>query len=221
MRVTRPAHSVMRRTRESVKQEGFWPFLIRALVSPGHRAVALRAFRLNERHEEWQTPLPVRARQATQQDVCALADMRPEYRAELLRTRLRRGHRCFLSTLGDSVAACIWACQREAHLAHADLALKLLQNEVYTYDAFVLPGYRGKRVRPPAWNALLDYYQEQGVQMGIDCAVRGRKPWGTDKRYLVATISTLRLGPFRKSRVNACGPQAEYWRERLRGLRWA
>jgi len=37
----------------------------------------------------------------------------------------------------------------------------------------------------------------------------------------IAVLRVLRLGPFRKFWVRTYGPQAEYWRERLKELRWA
>ena len=37
----------------------------------------------------------------------------------------------------------------------------------------------------------------------------------------IAVLRVLRLGPFRKFWVQTYGPQAEYWLERLKELRWA
>jgi len=145
----------------------------------------------------------------------------PQHTAAALRARVRRGDECFLSLAGERVAAFRWACARQARLGNLDLVLPLRSDEVCAYEVFTAPAFRGKGVRDPVRHAFVESYRQRGFRALVNYRTPGRKPWARSHQHRVAIIRTLRLGPFRRFWVRTYGPQAAYWRERLKELRWA
>jgi len=119
-----------------------------------------------------------------------------------------------------SVAFC-WATVGEARLGDTRLALSLRGDELLQYDVFVHPAHRGAGVFNAVSRAFEVEWLRRGFHTRVGVAAMGRAPYAKNHPYIVATIRTFRLGPFRKIWVRAYGPDAEYWRERLKELRWA
>ena len=99
--------------------------------------------------------------------------------------------------------------------------LPLQEDEIYMCELFTNPSYRRKGVRYQAPQLHRKQYSSRGFRTIVGFAPPARKPFGAARRYHVAVIRTLRLGPLRRFWVKTYGPQAEYWRERLKELRWA
>ncbi len=72
-----------------------------------------------------------------------------------------------------------------------------------------------------SWYACHSEWLSRGFHTRLGVAAMGRAPYGKNRPHIVATIHTLRVGPFRKFWAKTYGPQADYWRERLKELRWA
>ena len=92
---------------------------------------------------------------------------------------------------------------------------------MYMYEVFTNPAYRHFQVRRPVREAKEKRYAARGFRLQLGYSIAGRKPFGRNDPYLTATAHTFRLSPLRKFWVRTYGPQAEYWRERLKELRWA
>jgi hypothetical protein len=211
-----------RRIRDAVGLEGPWRLILRVLVSPVYGAVGVHVQPLEcEPYELGPLPAPTGIRKMTADDIEALLAFRPEYRREELWERLRSGHECFMSLVGDDLASCRWICTGEARVGSLGLVLPLRRDEVFLYEVYTHANYRGRRINREAWNAMVDEYLGRGALALVGFTTVGRKPYGRNDRRNVATIRSLRLGPFKRFWVRTYGPQAESWSERLRELRWA
>jgi hypothetical protein len=214
--------SVPRRLRDSVRQEGLWRFVARAAASPVYRAAALQLIPFEqELQEPGARPPSLAVRVAEEADMELVAGIRPQRSPDVLRRRLLSGHKCFVSLVDDRLASVRWVRTDIVDLDYLGLVLPLGGDEVSTYEVFAEPAYRHLQVRKAAVDFYYRYYLERGFHAIVGYTIPGRKPFGRHNPYRVATIRTLRLGPFRKFWVRICGPQAECWRERLRDLRWA
>ena len=71
-----------------------------------------------------------------------------------------------------------------------------------------------------AGHFIQEHYSSKGGSLAFGFVSGQRRPFGPSP-HRVAIIRTLRLGPIRKFWVKTYGTQAEYWRERLKELRWA
>jgi len=113
-----------------------------------------------------------------------------------------------------------WVRKGDARFAELGLALPLLPDEVFAYDAFVRREYRGRGVLHEVRPRVDGRLWEEGFRSRVAFTTPGRWPFGRNNRFQVGTVRVLRLGPLRKFWVSTCGPQAEYWRERLKEVRW-
>ena len=171
--------------------------------------------------KEGEPSVPVTVRIATEDGLGALVALRPEHDQAALRARMRGGHTCVLSLVDGELASARWACTGEAPLTGLGLVLPLEEGELSVYERFVHPAHRLKYVGRPARNALEEYFLKQGFRSIVSYATLGRRPYGKGHPDSVATIRSLCLGPFKRFWVRTYGPQAEYWSERLKELRWA
>jgi len=210
-----------RRIRDSFEQEGLLPPVLRAVLRPFYRAAVLGLVPLELHLRD--TPLPgVSLHDVTEKDVAALIALRPEYTGEKIRGRLRQGQRCCAIVLEETTVGCIWASTGEARVEDIGLALPLRPEEVVTYEVYVDPAHRRGGVYGTARRAFDQRCWDQGYRRRITFSTLGRRPFGVKGRPLqFAAVRTVGLGPFRKLWVRTYGPQAEYWRERLKELRWA
>ena len=218
----RAIRSWRRRIRDSVHQEGFWRFLFRAARAPVYREAHVDSVPLQHEIEEDGEVVPdLTVRTAEEDDGAALIALRPEYRPEMLRARFRAGDACFISLVDECIASARWVSLRRVHLDYLGLVLPLQHGEIYIYEVFTRPEHRAKVVRKATSHALQEHYRSLGFRSNLGYVIPWRKPFGPDFRFRVATIRILRLGPLRKFWVRTYGPQADYWRERLKELRWA
>lgn len=163
----------------------------------------------------------LQVRLATEEDIEALCALRPQLSAQTISSRLADGQDCYLAVVGGALAFAYWIRTEIADIDHLHLVLTLKKEELYMYEVFTNPAYRHLQVGRPVREARERRYAARGFRLQLGYSVPGFKPFGRNDPLRVATIRTLRLGPLRKFWVKAYGPQAEYWRERLKELRWA
>ena len=214
--------SLPRRLRDTVHQEGAARLLLRSLVAPVYRRVVLRIAPLEDDFwEPGERPPGLVARLATEDDIEAIRAIRPHCSARTLQTRLREGQSCFLAVVDGEIAAIFWIRTDIADIDYLGLVLHLAEGEMYMYEVFTNPVFRHLQVRRPVREAKEKWYAARGFRVQLGYSIAGRKPFGRNDPYLAADVSVLRLGRIRKFWVRTYGPQAEYWRGRLKELRWA
>ena len=217
MGVTRSISGLAQQIRESIQQEGVWNLGWRLALAPIFWSGALRAGSLDDLPGP--APAGSAGRMVTESDIDDILLVRPSSQRGLPCGRFRAGHECVLATLSGDPAAFAWSCTGEARLG--PLLLPLEEQEVWVYDSYTGERFRGMGIRRAIMHGYMPHYLRRGFRRHMSCATLGRKPWGRDDRLQVAAIRTLRLGPLRRVRVEACGLESDYWRERLRELRWA
>jgi len=80
----------------------------------------------------------------------------------LIERRLGRGERCFLVLHKGQVVAYCWFSQARVGIEEVDLTVVVQPDEVYLYDAFTLPPWRGRGLYP----ALLTRMVKEAMEMG-------------------------------------------------------
>jgi len=209
-----------RRIKDSIELEGLWGFASRAASARFYRLGILNAEPLLARTIPPPAP-SLTARSAAEEDMDALVALLPHrYSPGMLRERLAKGERCFLSFLDGDLAFVGWVGEKEAHLDYGGLSFPLHKEEIYGYEWYTRPEYRRQGADNAAWRFIQEYYSERGVSLAFGFVSGRRKPFGPDSPHKVAIIRIFRLGPLKRFWVETYGPQAEYWRERLRELRW-
>jgi len=76
-----------------------------------------------------------------------------------LRNRLNKKHICLSLKLDSQIAAYTWASLEKCD--HEPCQFRLKQNEAYFYDAYTLPGFRGKGLAPYMRWQCYEYLRNQ------------------------------------------------------------
>jgi len=208
-----------RRISDSVQREGFARFALRALLSPCYREVGLRA----QQYSQADCPTGPRREDvmvAPCDDISEITRSFSDLDHQDVRERITSGERCFVAKVDGEPAGLGWVSVTAAHIDPLRLSLPLRGRELFSHGLYVRASQRNAGAGRAIVDAVDMWAWEDGLRTHLSFVILGRRPFGKNVRYHVATIRTLRLGPFRKFWVSTYGPQAGYWRERLNELRW-
>jgi hypothetical protein len=163
--------SLPRRVVDSVRQEGGVRFAWRALMSPVYRAEVLRVRPLRLGVEP---PSPsAEVRLASKEDLPALVVLNPRRSVGEFEKRLAAGDDCLIMLDAGAPRGYMWASTRQAYLNGA-LVLPLRADEVFSYDMYIHPLYRRRRLRLVAWAAYEERYWPAGVRSALHTAYASR-----------------------------------------------
>ncbi len=110
------------------------------------------------------------------EDIDKYISSRPETdRAEVLH-RLRIGHFCLILFSGEIIISAGWVATNKAYIKYLKCWIELLPNEIYDYDSFVLPEYRGKDLFSQIVLFRTSYILEKGFSRGIAAIHYENKP---------------------------------------------
>lgn len=76
-------------------------------------------------------------------EVDAYLRFRPSLRRNRIEQRLEQGHRCFASWHGERIIDAGWTATQAVAVPYLGRVLRLDPGDVYSYDAYTLPEYRG------------------------------------------------------------------------------
>ena len=157
--------------------------------------------------------IPIEVTQATELDVTAMMDLRPDQADTQFSARLRSGARCFLAKVNGKVIGHNWITSTELD----DGLLRFCPNpgDVYCFDAYVEDKFRGNLIHGELHYRMLQEAQLSGSKVAYTCVdssnLDSRKlhlrsgwkeigtqliffPWATVGAVLGPPGSPLRLG---------------------------
>ncbi len=85
----------------------------------------------------------------------------------LFQARLERGEQFWVTQLDDKIAAYCWATDAPVEIGEVRRVIRPRSGEIYLYDAFTFPEYRGQNLYP----ALLHRILVQSCQQGLPRAL--------------------------------------------------
>lgn len=125
-----------------------------------------------------------------------------EREAALYARRMRRGQRCFVAWVGDEPAGFNWLATADE--ADEDRTIRLRAGEVYCFDAYTAPEWRGHAVHPALLARMLEVAQAEGYATAFTQV--GRARWASRKTHqrldwtVTGRLLHVRL-PFRRRSV--------------------
>jgi GNAT superfamily N-acetyltransferase len=136
-----------------------FPLLMRAKL-------CLHAFRLTEKVTSIE-PLTEVDFQIIQADSAEISDLLKFTDHELIRWRFSQGELCWVARAEGDIVSYVWAAFERQRVEELCNAIELQEGEVYLYDAFTLPEWRGKALYPAILSRQLEYFKQQGYKRAL------------------------------------------------------
>lgn len=88
-------------------------------------------------------------------------------RSSTIAHRMSLGHRLFVAYHRDIPVGYLFAATQECRVGEIDDWLRIEQKEVYLYDAYTGPQFRGKRIYPHLISRAADYFKSESYEYAI------------------------------------------------------
>lgn len=224
---------VLRQAAEVFREEGAKSLWFKILGETVYRRVVVMERPLDEPVAEIAARLPVVVSLLRESEVDDYIEFRAGADPSELRRRLEDGQLCFVVRHEGRIVHSTWVATGRAWIDYLSREMRLLPDEVYVYEAFTAPAFRGQQISPARAVHLVRHFQEAGYRRLVALIVpenkqafraaqrTGYKPCGL--------MGYLRLGPWRRHflRVARRGsppgepraaPSAAYWQAIVRQL---
>jgi len=133
---------------------------------------------LEKKYPKVDTGLKLIFRLATKKDIDSMNNEHYRYdqkSKEFAKNRLEKGDRCVLAIHNGRIAGYIWVMKDYIELSPYKFLL-LPKNKAYTYKAFVLNEYRGKRIHSAMYSYVVNMLKKEGKRFAISAVDRDNKP---------------------------------------------
>ncbi len=122
-------------------------------------------------------------------------------RRKVFEARLRSGARCFMAWDGDNVAHGYWMGVGRLRIDYLERDLVLKPGDVYTYDSFSPPAYRGRGLAQAVGLYVMRLARQEGYERAWCLPAVENKPGIRPVEAIgyrrVAELGCLRFGPWR------------------------
>lgn len=93
---------------------------------------------------------------------------------DTLLARIKDGHKCFGAKYQGKIAAFVWSSFDSCHAPQYRFPLR--GNEVYLWDTFTMPSFRGKGLAPYIWVKFCEELQKLGYDTFYSITLCSNKP---------------------------------------------
>ncbi len=136
----------------------------------------------------------------TERDLDAYHRFRPDQSVKEIKSRLARGDRCFTYWHEGQIVDAGWVATGRVYIPYLRRYLVLAQGDIYNYDAYTLPAYRGLGMYMARNSYVARYNQKEGYSRSLALvAVENKAPRVILSRSGLRPIglySCLRFGPW-------------------------
>ena len=212
-----PAGNAVQRALAVLREEGLASFWFRLASTMGYRRLLLLECSLGEAPPRLEPGLPLQIGVLKESGVDDHVAFRPELPRARLLDRLSSAQECFVARHDGRIVSACWATKKTAWIDYLGCELALAAGEVYLFDAYTLPAYRGQGTAPALCLYQLSHFRGQGLRRAMRAtfpenlpALRAHAKSGF-RPY--AVLRTLKLGPWQSTaqrpwRSGGCRPGA-------------
>jgi GNAT superfamily N-acetyltransferase len=173
----------------------------RETVSTVQCEAVLYVFDLERDLPDVSSDVPLEARELSPSEVEKYVVLRPEEDAEGVLARLRDGHVCCATWVGDRIVGCSWVRFDEIWVSEIGKSMSLQPGEVYGYDSYTDPSYRARGAASMRAMALLRHVKLLGYRRLVGYVLREN----TAGRVALETLGFVRSGRIRWLHVRRNG----------------
>jgi GNAT superfamily N-acetyltransferase len=178
------------------------PFWFRILAKARiYRRLILAERPLGEPQPEFTTSLSMSVELLREDQVDAYLALRPNESGAEVRRRLAAGQWCFANWLDRQIIGAAWMTGGRAHLAYLDRDLDLVPDEVYIYDGYTSPAFRGSRASPLRTARAIRHASGLGYRRVLATFLPENRPalplWNRVGYRPIGMVGYVKLGPWR------------------------
>jgi hypothetical protein len=185
-----------------LRDEGIGSVWFRLLAKTGiYRRLILGERPLDERPPEVLTVLPFRVAPLGVGQLDAYHALRPDQDAAEVRRRLEAGQWCAAVWLDEEIVGALWLAGGRVRIEYLGRDLELGPDEVYVYDGYTSPAFRGARASPlrTAWS--IRHASGLGFRRLLATFLPENQPalplWNRVGYRRLGVIGYVKLGPWR------------------------
>jgi len=132
----------------------------------------------------------------------AYLEFRPDQDAVEIARRVERGDRCFATWQEQRIVHAAWAATGRAWIEYLSRELPLAAGDVYVYDSFTRPEFRGRGAAPLRARVLGQYFAARGYARVLTAVLQenaaGFRPLEKVGTRPVGAIGYIGIGPWRR-----------------------
>jgi GNAT superfamily N-acetyltransferase len=167
-----------------------------------YRRILLMERSLDKPVLEVASRLPVVFDLLKETEIVEYISFRPDANPSEIRSRWRRGHRCFVGRHAGQVVNAGWVCTSSARIGELAREIELAPDEVFVYDGFTSPHFRNQKIQQARHAWILRMCRDAGFRRVI-CHVRpnNRTSIRTVEKAgyrCFAVMGYVKLGPWRR-----------------------
>lgn len=166
-----------------------------------YRRLILLERHLSHAIPEVQIPASIQVTVLRDSEIGAYLALRPDQDAAKIRCRLAHGHQCFVVWHEGQIVHAAWAATGRAPIEYLSRDLTLSPGEVFVFDAYTAPAFRGHGASPLRAVVLGEHFRAQGhrsVLSGVHPENRaGFRPLEKIGAKRVGVIGYIGIGPWR------------------------
>lgn len=185
-----------------LKEEGFGGVWFRLFAKIGiYRRLILGERPLDELPAEMVTSLPLRVELLGEDQLDAYLTLRPDQDAAEVRRRLGTGQWCFAVWHDGQIIGASWLAGGRVRIDYLGRELTLGPDEVFIYDGYTSPAFRGSRASPLRTARSIRHASELGYRRLLATVLpenRAALPlWNRVGYRRLGVIGYVKLGPWR------------------------
>lgn len=100
-------------------------------------------------------------------DSTEVSDLYRYTNAEVVKWRLSQGGLCWMARAEEETISYVWASSKQERVEELFNTIELKEGEVYLYDAFTMPEWRGKALYPAILSRQLQHFKQQGFRRAL------------------------------------------------------
>jgi GNAT superfamily N-acetyltransferase len=156
--------AVVKRASEVLRDEGVKNLWFKILGQTVYRRLVLMECPLDQLLGSVTPRLPVVINRLISSESDAYAAFRPDADPSDMRRRLEAGHLCFVARHEGQIVHACWAAAGRAWIDYLAYEMPLARDEVYQYDSFTAPAFRGHNLAAARVIEAARYFRQAGYR---------------------------------------------------------
>jgi ribosomal protein S18 acetylase RimI-like enzyme len=148
---------------EILRERGWRSLVFLVLADLGYRRLLLLERDLSEPLPAIEAKIPLDFSVLTPDELGEYLVFHDEDPRHELEARFGRGDECFVARSQGQIVCANWAATNEHTMRFVRYRLRIATGEVYVYDSFTLPAFRGRGVAPALAVHMIEHFRRAGL----------------------------------------------------------